>query len=452
MRLRMADYALAACGLALFALTCGGVLIPRPVIGVYGIGYGAALDQFVALTAVQGVIYLAAVAIVLRSRAENSLRLILTIALLLRMPALVTAPFLSNDIFRYIWDGWVQGAGINPYRYVPADPHLALLRDAAVFPLINRAGYAHTIYPPAAEFCFAAASRITALLHIPAVLGMKLFMFGCEAAGVFGVLRLLEFCRLPRSRVLIYAWSPLPVWEFGNNGHVDAIAIPLVAFALLFAVLARPGRADAALAAAALTKFLPVLLAPAVWRRWDWKFAGIFVAAIGLLYLPYLSVGWRVFGFLGGYGAEEGMDNGTGIFLLAALGALVPLPAYATKIYFVALACVLLALGAMALAGPRSPKIICRNAALLAGAGMLGLSPHYPWYYAWLLIPACVLPCSSLLYLTSFSFLLYLNPTHTKLLWPAVLYLPFIAFAVRDIFAARAISLTGLNLAEGRKI
>jgi len=146
------------------------------------------------------------------------------------------------------------------------------------------------------------------------------------------------------------------------------------------------------------------------------------------------------------------MDNGTGIFLLAALGALVPLPAYATKIYFVALACVLLALGAMALAGPRSPKIICRNAALLAGAGMLGLSPHYPWYYAWLLIPACVLPCSSLLYLTSFSFLLYLNPTHTKLLWPAVLYLPFIAFAVRDIFAARAISLTGLNLAEGRKI
>jgi len=452
MRLLRADYALAACGLALFALTCVGLCMPHAVPGVYGIGYGAALDRFVALTVGQGVIYLAAVAVVLKTRAEMNLWLILGVALLLRIPPLAAAPFLSNDIFRYVWDGWVQGAGINPYRYIPADAHLAFLRDGVVYPNINRAGYAHTIYPPFAEIFFAAASRITALAGVPAVLGMKVFMLGCEAAGVVAILRLLENSHQPRERILIYAWSPLPVWEFGNNGHVDAIAIPLVAFALLFAAQGRSGRAAAALAGAVLTKFLPIFLAPAVWRRWDWKFAAVFVAMIGVLYLPYLKAGWGVFGFLGGYGAEEGLDSGTGIFLLSALGALAPLPAYAVKLYFVALAGALLALGAAAVAGPHTPKLICRNAALLGGAVMLGLSPHYPWYYAWLLIPACVWPCSSLLYLTSFSFLLYLNPTHTKLFWPAVLFLPFIALAARDIFAARELSLPRLKLAEGTKI
>ncbi len=56
---------------------------------------------------------------------------------------------------------------------------------------------------------------------------------------------------------------------------------------------------------------------------------------------------------------------------------------------------------------------------------MAGLSPHYPWYYCWLLIPACIVPWSSALYLVTAAFLLYLNPTHMKLFWPAFLYGPF---------------------------
>ena len=69
-------------------------------------------------------------------------------------------PFLSTDIFRYVWDGQVQAAGINPYRYVPAAPELAPLRDAMVYPNINRADYAPTIYPPAAQMFFLAVTRL----------------------------------------------------------------------------------------------------------------------------------------------------------------------------------------------------------------------------------------------------------------------------------------------------
>jgi hypothetical protein len=67
---------------------------------------------------------------------------------------------------------------------------------------------------------------------------------------------------------------------------------------------------------------------------------------------------------------------------------------------------------------------------------MVGISPHYPWYYCWLLIPACILPRPCVLYLVTAAFLLYLNPTHTELFWPALLYGPCIALALLDAWKA----------------
>ncbi len=253
------------------------------------------LDHFVILGCVQGLIYFAAVALILQicRPSHRVIWLILGCAALLRLMVVVFPPFLSNDMYRYIWDGWVQAAGINPYRYIPDDPHLAFLRDATVFPNINRADYAHTIYPPAAEMIFFIASRIGAVLAVPPVLAMKLAMLvigrdrhlGDDAACWI-------HAGLPRARILIYAWNPVPVWEFAGSGHVDAIAICFIALALLAVCKGRNGWGAAALAGAVLTKFLPVVLLPALWRRWDWKFLAIFHCGHSRCCTsPYLSVG-----------------------------------------------------------------------------------------------------------------------------------------------------------------
>jgi hypothetical protein len=442
---------LAICGAALIGLTALGLTLPAPIIGQFGIGYGGALDRFVALAAVQGVFYAAAVFLLLRGHPTNArLWLILGTAALMRVIPLGAPPFLSNDMYRYIWDGWVQAAGINPYRYIPADPHLAFLRDASIYPNINRATYAHTIYPPAAEMVFFAATQLSALLKLPAVFGMKLVLLAFEALGIFAIIRLLDFARLPRSNILIYAWNPIPVWEFAGSGHVDAIAIGFVALSLLLAATSRPGRAAAALAAATLTKFLPIVLVPILWRRWNKTFAAIFLALLILLYVPYLSVGTGVLGFLSGYNAQEGIDTGTGIFLYSALTQILPLPADGVRIYLAALALLLLAMAAVVfLAKSTSPRLAAQRFMLLAGTIMVGLSPHYPWYYPWLLIPACLLPLPSILYLVTASVLLYLNPTHTKLLWPAVVYIPCIALAARDLWPRKFPKFFGQHLAEG---
>src|SRR5262249_2944353 len=139
---------------------------------------------------------------------------ILSVAAAMRLLVLAAPPYLSTDVYRYVWDGRVLAAGINPYRYIPTDPHLAPLRDRTIFPKINRANYAATIYPPAAEAIFFAVTRISESLA-----AMKVASVFFEAIAVLLLLRLLALAGLPAVRVIVYAWHPLPVWEFAGSGH-----------------------------------------------------------------------------------------------------------------------------------------------------------------------------------------------------------------------------------------
>src|SRR6185312_15329153 len=111
-------------------------------------------NAFIALAIPARLLTLAATRVAERTPTSHALWLIFAVGILLRVYVLLFDPLLSTDIFRYIWDGRVQAAGINPYRYFPAHDALAPLRDTTIFPRINRADYAVTIYPPVAEFFF----------------------------------------------------------------------------------------------------------------------------------------------------------------------------------------------------------------------------------------------------------------------------------------------------------
>ncbi|HMH94225.1 MAG TPA: hypothetical protein VK586_24480, partial [Streptosporangiaceae bacterium] len=63
-----------------------------------------------------------------------SVALILLGGIAVQLAALSAPPRTSDDLYRYIWDGRVQAAGIDPYRYVPAAPQLERLRDPSLWP------------------------------------------------------------------------------------------------------------------------------------------------------------------------------------------------------------------------------------------------------------------------------------------------------------------------------
>src|SRR5271156_104004 len=140
-----------------------------------GVGeYSHYVHGFSETVLVQITVYLGAIVLLELCPTNNwTLRIVLLIALAARLIAVIAPPFLSTDIYRYVWDGKVQGAGINPYRYIPADSHLAFLRDGSIYPYINRVDTAPTIYPPVAQLIFFAITRIHA-----SVTFMKLALVG----------------------------------------------------------------------------------------------------------------------------------------------------------------------------------------------------------------------------------------------------------------------------------
>ena len=421
---------------ALFALAAAGVaLVALAPIGLYFL-FEPSFESFVAVALAQGAVYAAAVYIVVRRRVgRGALAIVFIAAVVARVIALPAPALLSTDVARYVWDGRVQAAGINPYRYVPADPQLADLRDTAIYPHINRADYAVTIYPPVAEIMFFLATRVS-----ESVTMMRLTMIGFEAVTVLALLALLDHDGRPAARVLIYAWHPLPIWEFAGTGHVDAAAIALMTFATLAVVRERRVLVGIALAAGTLIKPFVLLVAPPLWRRWDWRLPAAFVVTAVLCYLPYLSVGSGVLGYLGGgYQDEQGYLDGKGFFLVALLRRLgLPAP---SGLAFAIFAVVVLAAVALAITFRAKPREADPAVFLpLPAAAVLLVSPHYAWYFAFLLPLLVRAPYAPLVYVTLVSFILYLPPImnfddfFTAGLW---LYGGFALLAVAD-FAVRA--------------
>jgi len=397
--------------------------------------------RFLAAALLQGAVYLIAVWSVWRLGSSRGVVLgIVAIAVLMRIPVVLSPPYLSTDIYRYVWDGRVIAAGINPYRYVPADPRLETLRDTEIFPNIDRADSAVTIYPPFAELIFLTVTRVG-----ESVTAIKAAMVGFELITFVLLVSLLAAEGLPTGRVAAYAWHPLVVWEFAGSGHIDAALIALVMAGLWAACRGRGGFTGLFLAGATLTKLYPAVLLPAFFRRWRWPMPLIFVAAILVGYLPFIGVGWRVFGFLPGYAGEEGFDaGGAGFYLLSLLRCLPPLTGLSGQAYVIGAAALLVALAAAIALTRDNAGPPFAAAAVLATTFMIFVSPHYPWYFAWLIVFACFIRSVALLWLTTACLLLYLVPVGShivrndnRLAVESMIYGPFAILAAIDLWYYR---------------
>lgn len=378
---------------------------------------------FIQIAFAQCALYALAAWLVWRMRrtARTTLVLVFVFAALFRLSILFAPPMLSDDIYRYVWDGRVQAAGINPYRYVPAAAALEFLRDELIYPNINRKDYAPTIYPPLAQLIFFLTTRVS-----ESVVWMKALMILFEVAGLYALSVLLASFKLPRQRVLLAAWHPLAVWEIAGSGHLDALVVAFVAFALVAHRGGRESLTGAMLACATLVKLFPLVLFPALyggwnrrgwnWRDWGWRMPLAFCAVLIAGYLPYLSVGARrVLGFLPGYAEEEGLQSGARFFLLQLARALpggggVPRAAYLVFALLASGAIAAWCLFARAPDGRDDGACGVRRAALLATVFTVLLSPHYSWYFVWLVPFLCFVRAkylAPLLCLTAASFMLY---------------------------------------------
>jgi hypothetical protein len=345
------------------------------------------------------ILYGAAVLLILTQPANRyTFGIILAFAVAFRLVVLFPAPHLSSDVYRYAWDGVVQHAHISPYRYVPGDPELSFLRapNQDLFDHINRRDYAHTIYPPGAQILFYLITFVS-----PTVTFMKLAMVLFEGVTLVALIKLLRELGVRREQSLLYAWCPLLVWEIGSSGHLDSAAMAFIALALLARYRQTPIATGLFLGAAILIKLYPIVLFPALFRRGEFKMPASLAALAAVAYAGYFSVGLRVFGFLGGYVQEEGIQSGQRYFLLELAHHTPGLHSLAVAAYAIFCGLVFAALIVWCwntCCKPQSAAGVPARTSFdlpsqadfllpafaLAFALMLLFSPHYPWYIAWL--------------------------------------------------------------------
>lgn len=209
---------------------------------------------------------------------------IVVVAVMLRLVAFALPPTLSDDVYRYRWDGRVQAAGVNPYLYPPAALELEALRDEAWnginYPRIR------TIYPPLAQLLFAATYRVAdtvTAFRAAALLGDLLCLLALAAA--------LRAMSLPGWMLALYGWHPLPPVEFASSGHFDAWVMAVVVAAVWAHRRERPVVSTVALGLGVLLKTWPLVLVPFLLRRrprWHWALFGV-TLAVG--FAPYFDAG-----------------------------------------------------------------------------------------------------------------------------------------------------------------
>ena len=214
-----------------------------------------------------------------KSCAQKDFILILIIGLLIRLLLIPSDPFLSDDVYRYLWDGKVFYNGFNPFAYAPASFSLDNLKDSIIYPNVNFPEIP-TVYAPLAQIIFAISYLIGYNIII-----WKLILLVFEGVLVFFLYKLLIHFSMNMMRLAIYLLNPLVVIEIYSSGHLDVIGVCLLIIGIYFFYKNKIGMSLFTFILSILVKYNPLfMILPFLKKRFLLKISIIFGSIISVLY------------------------------------------------------------------------------------------------------------------------------------------------------------------------
>jgi len=222
-----------------------------------------------------------------------SFKFLMGFGIAFRLVFLFSMPNLSDDFYRFFWDGILINNQINPFLYLPREiidnPAIqinALSTD--LFNSLNSPDY-YTVYPPVCQFIFWIASSLGNITS--AVLIMKISMFFAEIGSIYLFIRLLKIHQLKREYVYFYMFNPLIIIELIGNIHFEAFLILFVLWAVYLLQKNKWILASFAMALAISSKLTPILMFPFFLKRLKLKksliFYGLVLILVAISFLPF---------------------------------------------------------------------------------------------------------------------------------------------------------------------
>lgn len=220
---------------------------------------------------------------------------LIVVGILARVFLVFFVPNLSDDFYRFVWDGRLLNLGINPFLELPSyyiehQLHTDMLTKE-LFTQLNSQQY-YTVYPPVLQGVFGFATFLFPNSIEGSVIVMKSVLLLCEIGSIYLIIQLLQHFKLPKSNVLFYALNPVVMLEIVGSIHFEGM---MIFFSLLSVWLLVKGKwfwSALAISVAIGAKLLPLMFLPFLIKRLRWKSIRYYTAVgfgVLLLFLPLLN-------------------------------------------------------------------------------------------------------------------------------------------------------------------
>ncbi len=232
---------------------------------------------------------------VIKNSTDQTVVFSIIVSLIFRASFLLATPQLSDDFYRFIWDGRLWSAGYHPFGALPSEYLKLNIHgvDAELYNHLNSKDY-FTIYPPIAQYVFWLAVKISPDSVFGSVVVMRVTILLAEMGSLLLMRNLSTKFNLPTKNVLFYALNPLIIMELTGNLHFEAFVIFFLLLAVFLINQQRILLSASSMAIAICAKLIPVIFLPSFIGRLTFKklifFYSIVTFICLLIFVPFLNL------------------------------------------------------------------------------------------------------------------------------------------------------------------
>ena len=224
-------------------------------------------SDFYAILGLFSLAFVGYIGLILASRGGNYFGLLILMGFIVRVILCFSMPTLSDDIYRFLWDGHLIHNSIHPLSYLPSE----LIANAdsidaymqVLYPNLNSQEY-FTIYPPLSQLVFYIATISENWSVATSSIMIKLHIILAELMAIYAGIKLLQIFNLRKERILLYLLNPLIIVELCGNLHFEGIMVAFLMVSLYALLKHRYLFSGILMALSVGTKLLPVMFVPAI--------------------------------------------------------------------------------------------------------------------------------------------------------------------------------------------
>ena len=216
-------------------------------------------------------------------------------AFVFRLIFLFSIPSLSDDFYRFIWDGRLTENGISPFSFRPdfvmEKGWLSGTENDLLYTNMTSPAFC-SVYPGVLQTIFFISSKLS-VNNFYSVVILRVFIIVAEFGTFYYLRKILEDLRLPKEKIFLYLLNPLVIIELTGNLHFEAVMLFFICVSIYFFLRNNYWFSSVAFALAVSTKLIPLLLVPLIIKRAGLKNGLIFffVASILslLMFIPFIN-------------------------------------------------------------------------------------------------------------------------------------------------------------------